>query len=395
MTASTAQPRRPSFRDKLQPSAPKKLLALDGGGIRGLITVEILAAIEAMLRRERNDPGLVLADYFDYIAGTSTGAIVATCLSLGMPVAKVRDFYVANGEAMFAKSSLLKRFRYKYEDDQLAAMLQKVLREEAEKSGASGDPTLGSEALRTLLLIVMRNATTDSPWPVSNNPAAKYNLRDPNRDDCNLDFPLWQLVRASTAAPVYFPPEEVKVGEQSFLFVDGGVTTYNNPSFLLFLMSTMGAYRLGWPVGAERMLLVSVGTGTSPNANADLDPSDMNLLYNAGSIPSALMYAALNEQDLLCRAFGQCRYGAALDREVGTLIDTPELPNQGILPKLFTYARYNAELTEAGLRELGLPAIQPKHVQKLDSVEHIADLQQVGRAAAATVDRAHFDGFTA
>jgi hypothetical protein len=293
---------------------------------------------------------------------------------------------------MFDKSSLLKRFRYKYEDDRLAKMLRDVLREE---SGEAADPTLGSAALRTLLLIVMRNATTDSPWPLSNNPDAKYNVRDPARDDCNLDLPLWQLVRASTAAPVYFPPEEVRVGKRSFLFVDGGVTTYNNPSFLLFLMATMGAYRLGWPVGPEKMLLVSVGTGTSPDANEDLDAGDMNLLYNAGSIPSALMYAALNEQDMLCRVFGECRFGAQLDREVGTLIDVPGGKPQGLVPKLFTYARYNAELTRDGLQELRIDGIDPSHVQKLDSVKYVDELQQVGRAVAAKVEPAHFAGFPA
>jgi len=388
MSAAAAQPDRPTFRDKLKPSGTKKLLALDGGGIRGLITVEMLAGLEDVLRREAGRPNLVLADYFDYIAGTSTGAIIATCVSLGMSTSKLRDFYVNNGEAMFAKASLIKRYRYKYEDDRLAAMLQRVIREE---SGESTSPTLGSEALRTLLLIVMRNATTDSPWPISNNPDAKYN--DRSRRDCNLDIPLWQLVRASTAAPVYFPPEEVRVGEQSFLFVDGGVTTYNNPAFLLFLMSTMGAYRLGWPVGADKMMLVSVGTGTNPNANADLDPSEMNLLYNAGSIPSALMYAALNEQDLLCRAFGACRHGAPLDRELGDLIDVAGGASRGIVPKLFTYVRYNTELSTQGLTELGLPNVDPKHVQKMDSVEYIAELQQVGQAAAKQINTAHFAGF--
>ena len=82
------------------------------------------------------------------------------------------------------------------------------------------DTTLGSEHLKTLLLIVVRNATTDSPWPVSNNPNALFN--DPSRADNNLAIPLWQLVRASTAAPVYFPPEVVTLGEQRFVFVDRG-----------------------------------------------------------------------------------------------------------------------------------------------------------------------------
>jgi uncharacterized protein len=72
------------------------------------------------------------------------------------------------------------------------------------------------------VLMVLRNATTDSPWPLSNNPRAKYNQED--RADNNLLLPLWQLVRASTAAPVYFPPELIQVGDHDFVFVDGGLT---------------------------------------------------------------------------------------------------------------------------------------------------------------------------
>ena len=68
---------------------------------------------------------------------------------------------------------------------------------------------------------------------------------------------------------------------------------YNNPAFQLFLMATSEPYRLCWPTGADKMLIVSVGTGASANANADLSPEEMNLLYNAGTIPSALMAAAL------------------------------------------------------------------------------------------------------
>ena len=79
-------------------------------------------------------------------------------------------------------------------------------------------------------------------------------------------------MRASTAAPTYFPPELVQVGKASFLFEDGGVTMYNNPSFQLFLMATVTPYHLGWPTGEDKMLLVSLGTGTSPQANANLKP---------------------------------------------------------------------------------------------------------------------------
>jgi uncharacterized protein len=369
-----------SYRDKLDKIGPRKLLALDGGGIRGIISIEVLARIESELRKSSGNPKLVLADYFDYVAGTSTGAIIATLIALGYSADETRDFYLRSGAEMFHKARLWERFRTKFKDDKLSEMLRDVIGE---------DTTLGSEKVRTLLMMVLRNATTDSPWPLTNNPAAKYN--DTARADCNLKLPLWQLVRASTAAPTYFPPEVVHVG-RDFIFVDGGVTMYNNPAFQQFLMATSEPYRLLWPTGEEKMLLISVGTGASANANSNLSPEEMNLLYNAGTIPSALMAAALHEQDFLCRIFGKCLAGDLLDREIGSMI------GQGIpdVPKLFTYARYNAELSREGLDALGLEHINPVHVQQMDSVDHIGEMQEVGQALAQQKVKAeHFAGFPA
>ncbi len=377
------------IQEKLEKDPPYKLLALDGGGIRGVITLEVLREIERTLQAElKTDNTFVLADYFDYIAGTSTGAIIATFLSLGWRVADILKFYVDAGPAMFDKAGLLKRFRYKFEDEKLADLLREQL---------GGNATLGDARLRTLLMLVMRNATTDSPWPVSNNPRAKYN--EMSRADNNLQLPLWQLVRASTAAPTYFPPETIAVGSHRFVFVDGGVTMYNNPAFQLFLMATLAPYRVCWDTGEEKMLVVSIGTGTSPGANTDLAPGEMNLIYNASSIPSALMFAAANEQDFLCRIFGRTLCGDVLDREIGDLIGpSNSLPGGRIpgpvQPKLFTYMRYNAELSEAGLGALGLRGVLPEHVQQMDSVDHIAELQEVGRAVATRrVSKEHFAGF--
>jgi patatin-like phospholipase/acyl hydrolase len=368
-----------NLADRIKASGPKKILALDGGGIRGILAVEILARIENLLRDKlRKDENFVLADYFDFIAGTSTGGIIAACLSMGMTVDRIRRFYLENGKEMFDKASLLQQYRYKFRDEKLSGRLRD------EFNGA----TLGSEQLRTLLMLVMRNATTDSPWPISNNPGAKYN--DCSRADCNLNLPLWQLVRASTAAPTYFPPEVVKVGEKEFIFVDGGITMYNNPAFQAFLMATVEPFNLNWPAGEDKLLVVSIGTGTSPDANADLKPGEMNLLYNATSLPSALMFAALNEQDFLCRVFGKCLCGALLDREVWDMIGK----NGPVRPKLFTYLRYNAELTLDGLASLVLHDIEPKNVQQLDSIEFIPDLQRIGRAVAQQkIKSEHFAGF--
>jgi hypothetical protein len=100
------------------------------------------------------------------------------------------------------------------------------------------------------------------------------------------------------------------------------------------------------------------------------------------------MYAALNEQDFLCRVFGDCVAGPLLDREVDTM-----MPSQGPLnAKLFRYARYNAELTADGLKALGCGQIEPGSVQKLDSIDAIPDLQKIGKAVAEQrVDRKHFN----
>ncbi len=382
--------------ERIAKPGAKKLLAVDGGGIRGVLALEILQKIEDLLKSESGRDTFRLADYFDYIAGTSTGAIIATGLSMGLSVGDILKFYKEAGAQMFVRANLLKRLRYKFEDEPLALKLKEVF-------GASTE--LGSEKLRTLLLLVMRNASTDSPWPLSNNPYAKYN--DPARADDNLKFPLWQLVRASTAAPTYFPPEVIllpnpdRSKDKQFVFVDGGVTMYNNPAFQMFLMATLDRYwarkpGARWQTGADKMLIVSVGTGTSPDVRvrAGLQPDQMNLLFNATTIPSALMFAALNEQDLLCRIFGDCRTGDPLDRELGDLIGSVgplELPQ-----KLFAYARYNAELSREGLDLLGCTDVEPDVVQKMDSVDGISDLRKVGeKAAELKVKAAHFAGFPA
>ena len=376
--------------ERITKPGAKRLLSVDGGGIRGVLSLGILRRIEAILKEQigsRDD--FRLSHYFDYIAGTSTGGIIAAGLAIGMSVDEILTFYKEAGAQMFVKAYLLQRLRYKFESEPLATKLKDVF-------GAS--TRFGSDAIETLLLLVMRNATTDSPWPLSNNPYAKYN--DPQRYDNNLKFPLWQLVRASTAAPTYFPPEvivlpsEDRTKEKQFVFVDGGVTMYNNPAFQMFLMATLECYwpraprgQQGWSTGVEKLLIMSVGTGTSPAVQQGLDPDDMNLLFNATTIPSALMFAALNEQDVLCRVFGDCLAGDPLDRELGSLMPGIGPLNAG--QKLFTYVRYNAELTREGLDAIGCKDIKPEAVQKLDSIDAIPELLAVGTAVAEMKVKPH------
>ena len=157
---------------------------------------------------------------------------------------------------MFDKASLLRRYHYRLQRPQARQTL---------RTSSGEDSTLGSENLKTLLLMILRNATTDSPWPLSNNPRALYN--DPSRADNNLAIPLWRR----RCRPVRLRRRAISTGggdggsAPKFVFVDGGLTMYNNPAFHLFLMATLDEVpRLGWPATESDLLLVSVGTGVSP-----------------------------------------------------------------------------------------------------------------------------------
>jgi len=362
------------------PASQHRLLAIDGGGVRGIVALEILAEIESQLRDRFNKPSLVLSDYFDYIAGTSTGGIIAAMLSMGKSVDDVQALYRDSAKAMFKPASFRKRLRHRYDSWKLA---QKFKSEFGEAT------TLGSEKLKSLLMLVMRNATTDSPWPVSSNPHAIYN--DRSLPDCNLNLPLWQLVRASTAAPTFFPPEEIWLGDKKHLFVDGAITPYNNPAFQLFLMATLKPYRLEWPTGEKEMLLVSVGTGTHPNIVAGLEPRSMSLLFSLMTIPSVLIGAAMSQQDLLCRTFGKCLSGDPLDSELGDLLGDTSFAGR---EKHFTYMRYDVELTKKGVESINVEVERKSVIHRLDAVAHIEKLSEIGKKIAKLKVRPqHFDGF--
>ena len=94
--------------------------------IRGVLALEVLQKIEDTLRPKAKGEKFKLTDYFDYIAGTSTGGIIAAGLSIGMSVSEILDFYQKSGAQMFVRTSLLKRLRYKFNAEPLALKLKQV-----------------------------------------------------------------------------------------------------------------------------------------------------------------------------------------------------------------------------------------------------------------------------
>jgi hypothetical protein len=354
----------------------KRILALDGGGIRGVFTLQILSRVEELFRQERKNNLLVLADVFDLIAGTSTGAIIAAFLSWGMPVNEIEKLYITQSPQMFAKGSWTELWRFKYKPEAIARFFQERFTEEDGVTPA----LLGTKRFKNFLLIVMRNGSTGSAWPVSNNPRAKYNVRvlengSPNFE-CNLDIPIWQLLRASTAAPTYFPPEKIILGGVPHLFMDGGITPYNNPALIAVLIATLPAYRFGWPAGRELLHVVSVGTGLArtrlPPGKA---PSKIHILDHIRHMAPALIGSGAAEQDFLCRVMGDCVHGATLDSEVGSL-ETAGLFSAR--EQKFTYARYDQPLDSTHPKVARLPAAE----MELDDLRLILLLKELGQEYA-------------
>ena len=363
------------------PTSRARLLTFDGGGIRGLFSLEIARRVETLLRERHGRPDLVLADHFHYIGGTSTGAIIATFLSWGMPVDEVVRMYRENAKVMFTKAGLGSLYKHRFAGEPISDFLRNFF---IEDDGSLA--TLGTAKLRTLLLVVTRNASTGSPWPMSNNPHALYN--DRAKPGCNLDLPLWQIVRASTAAPTFFPPEVIEITDQKsgetkkhvFAFEDGGVTPFNNPAYLLYTMATLPEYRLAWPDGKERMSLVSVGTGRVKTGRGDR--LDENLLGQAKAVPAALIGSAQWMQDLACRQHGECRHGDPLDSEIGDLVR--ENPRGA-----FLYSRYDRSIGDADM-EAALKVSRKGFT--LDNIELMDFLGEMGAAHAERVVKLnHFD----
>jgi hypothetical protein len=351
----------------------KRILTLDGGGIRGVFRLEILLHMQKMLRAHTGSPKLMLADYFHFMAGTSTGAMIAAGLSWGMDVETILDVYVQHGKTLFARvpwyRPIKRMFVSRYEAKPLSDLLKRTFSEDGEGKVPA---LMSTERLKTLLLVVIRNQTTGSAWPVTNNPKAIYN--DPSLADCNLNVPLWKIVRASTAAPVFFDPEQIMLGDRLHVFVDGGITPYNNPALIAALTAVLPSYHIEWEPGPDKIRVISVGTIRVSSAAFETTAKQMWLGYNLPRIPVALIQGIGMEQDYLCRCLGECIHGEEIDSEIGDLVGLT-LPGR----KWFSYVRYNKSYLGKAAEALLLSGSK---LAKMDDVQMIPRLREIGREYA-------------
>ncbi len=365
----------------------KRILTLDGGGIRGVFSLQVLARVEELFRRERNKPDLVLREEFDFFAGTSTGAIIATFLAWGMSVKDILHLYKKDSREMFNPAALMSRIiKNKYNADTISNYFKGQFVEADGRPALLGTRKLYDGGQPKYLLVVMRNASSGSAWPVSNNPLARYNLA--SEPECNLQIPLWQLLRASTAAPTFFPPERIILNRQTGreqIFVDGGITPYNNPALIAVLMATLPSYKINWATGPEKIHLLSIGTGQTRVRMEKVDPATINKIDQILHVVPALLHGIGMEQDLLCRVLGRCVHGEYDDSEVGNLVGEAGLLGQD--EKKFTYARYNMNFPD---NEVAEQIRSTDQAFALDNLKLIPYLEKSGQDyAAKNVKREH------
>ena len=366
--------------DTVETNRPRRLLAIDGGGLAGLIPAEALIQIEQQLD-QLTGTQKPLCDRFDLIGGTSTGAILAAGLALGLKATDLRDFYLKFGQEIFTKSNLLVQFWHKYPSGPLEDRLKEVLGEST---------TLGGSELRTQVMIVTKNATLGNDWFFTNNPNSKFFKN-------NSGLPLWQVVRASSAAPTYFPPQTIEVPDeagkkQSYDFIDGGVSSYNNPALQVFLEATVPAYGLGWPMGADQLLLISLGTGFSSVTIESGKASRYELLDWAQYMIKELMSEANLQQNVLMHLIGQrppeLRSATLELTSSGAASGVPDLSALDLVSaglgaqKLVTYQRVTVGLTRQRLDQLGLHDVDPVKVREMDAADQIPNMQRLGAAVA-------------
>jgi predicted acylesterase/phospholipase RssA len=395
---------------RLMPNGPKRILSLDGGGIRGLLTCGILESIETELRERIRDPEkrekFVLADYFDLICGTSTGSIIAAWLALGKSVKELKDLYLQLGPNIFGERKLGGKLWVNEFD---AELFEEQLFEHL------GHESLGSAKLKTGLGVTAKRMDTGSAWLLANNPRAEFwsdQCADGTRNyHPNRDYSLRDIVRASAAAPAYFSHVAVEIekgipGETAptlGAFMDGAIAGLNNPSMAFFLYATWPGYGLNWPVGSDKILLISVGTGDFRERFPERKLKKMMTLLRAvRSLASSIQTTSKNQLRIL-QALGHCVDPYPIDSEWDSV--DPEHTIQSIMgPENapFRFQRYDAPLEARALAEAPyhlqndgepLGPRSMKNLRQMDCVngENLKRLRLIGeRAGAEQVKPYHF-----
>jgi hypothetical protein len=351
-------------------TGPKRILALDGGGIRGILTLEYLGVIETMLRARFKKDDLLLCDYFDLIGGTSTGSIIAAGLACGMTVAQLKQLYRHIGtdvfKGVFWRNGLLAP---KFKSGPLQQALDAQL---------GADTSLDSDNIRTGLMIMTKRLDTGSPWPLHNHPNARFAKQDGK-------LRLTEVVRASTAAPTYFDPQKIGISSRdgsviNGAFVDGGVSPFNDPALQLLMLAALEGHGFRWPTGKDKLLLISVGTGAFKQTYT----ADAIIGMPAAEQGLRALQSLMDDCGRSNHAMLQWITNSLTPWIIDRAVQDMKLDSEGG-PQLATYARYNVLLESGWLKttvEIERTPDSLAKIAEMDDPKNMDELAEIGRLAA-------------
>lgn len=237
-----------------------RILSLDGGGIRGILPGTILTYIEHQIKNRTGNPAATVGQYFDFVAGTSTGGILSLVYvcpdehgGYKYSAEKALDLYLKQGDDIFDVSfaQKLKSMGGIRDEKYSAKEMEKALETYFGK-------TRLSQALKPCLI---------SSYDIEKRQAKFFTSSD--AIEKKGDFEFRAVARATSAAPTYFEPAKVEsTTKDIFPLIDGGVFA-NNPALCAYAEARTTKFsevlrdkeKPDYPT-ASQMIIVSIGTGT-------------------------------------------------------------------------------------------------------------------------------------
>ncbi len=243
-------------------------IAIDGGGIRGVMVARALAILEQHL-------GKHVHDFCRLLAGTSTGSIISAAVASGMGGEEIYQLYTELGLKVFQRtlrSRLWPITHYRYPGTELENALLQAIGPRRMGDFWTADPP--TDVVITTFDLVDNHTRFVKPWK------EEY-----------AEWPVVRAIMASSAVPTYFPVVEDR-------YVDGGVGSYANPAYLA---AYEAAYILRWE--PAETTLISLGTGREPHQFDTRRANDIYPWQWLSPLLGAFMQSADDQQIQLVRTF--------------------------------------------------------------------------------------------
>ncbi|MEM9544553.1 MAG: patatin-like phospholipase family protein [Bacteroidota bacterium] len=359
-----------SLIQKITSASPKKILSIDDGGARSLISIGILNQIEKILRIKHDDSNLLLSDYFDLIGGSSTGGLIAAFLSKGLSVTEVASICLNHFPHLYKKKLFsIDIFNPRFNSKYFKNFLYRFF----------GSTTMASNEWKTGLCVTMKRLNPPALWFATNIPTGTYF----NQTERMLAS---DVLLASMASPGIFDPQKIRLenGVEAY-FVDGGLSTAKNPALHLFLLAINNSGELKWDKGEENLLVTSIGAGNWPKPIKRGKPRILNWFTE---IPNIVLDDANKYNQLILQGMSNSPTAKNIDVEFGNF-STNLFSSEPML----SYIRYNADLTKLGLNEIGIEKsdLEISNLQNYINTTKLTELYEIGnKVGKLYVNKSHF-----